>query len=142
METFKLQHKLLSLAFPQMEVNNLLEIISATPNPNTAMEILLGMYEEPEIGECKDESILKKDPKFLSFNKWTNKIEYSYVEEIKKSAYFPKDIDTKTITLENYKSLECEWESGKTISHSIPTGEFRTREDYCNLNDWTKTRKR
>ena len=139
MENFKLQHKLLTLAFPEMEVSNLLEIITATPNPDTAMEILLGMYEEPVIGTCGDKNLAEKDPKFLSFNKWTNKVDYSYIEETKKSAYFPKDIDTSTITLENMDKLSCEWESSKTINFSLGTGKFQTRFDNCYLEKWNGT---
>jgi hypothetical protein len=80
--------------FP-VSVNVLMDIIAATPNPEIATEMLLGIYEEPLVFEnpC-DEFLSRKEAnvKFLSYNKWTNSVHYEYTPRKSKYGYYLKSL--------------------------------------------------
>lgn len=76
-------------------VNVLMEVIAATPNPELATEMLLGIYEEPIVFEnpC-DEFIARGEAniKFLSYDKWTDTVHYQYTPRKSKYGYFLRDL--------------------------------------------------
>ena len=64
----------------------LMEIVAATPNPGVAVEMLLGVYVDPEIPVY----MVKKDNviKVTGFNKWTNEICYTEVRQDSQPVYY------------------------------------------------------
>ncbi len=136
LKKMKIIQELLKLKFPTVEINSLMEIITATPNPELATEILCGIYIEPNIGshtrvQHRDRGICT----FISYDKWNNELKYSYEEETHKNAYFPKGTLKKDINMENFDSLKVP-STGDTVWLSIPTGEFRTLKGSTNFQDW------
>jgi hypothetical protein len=116
-------------------VNNLMEVIGATANPEMATEILLGVYVKPEIpSTVVNAQGLEKTATNIDY--WEMRVSYSYQEEVRKHIYVDKDCDTSVITLENYKEFEKDYNSGSIKSHRIPTGEMVTRNDSCDFGDW------
>jgi hypothetical protein len=117
-------------------IDHLLEVIGATPNPTIATEILLGIYEEPLIPHKK--VIHKNDGEltFISYDKWLDKVDYSYKVIETKNAYFPKSIDKSEVTLENFDTLRVSYKENEVQNVSIPTGNMLKRTSYVSLETW------
>jgi hypothetical protein len=131
-----LEKKLIELTFPTINVDVLMEIIVATPNPRVATEILCGVYTEPEFVKHKlsPNGVART---FMSYDKWLDQVNYSYLQEEVKYEYFPKSVDKDTITAENYKSLACGY-NDDAYRHGVKTGVMEQRGDWCSIKDWEK----
>ena len=74
--------------FPN-NAEQMLEIMQETSNPEVALEILLGIYEEPEGFSKEPSKEFLKDSKsrnrhdieFIKFNKFNEEVHYSYYEK-------------------------------------------------------------
>jgi hypothetical protein len=132
----KIIQELLKMKFPTVDINSLMEIISATPNPEIATEIMCGIYVEPIVGshtrvQHKNRGVCT----FISYDKWTNNLVYSYQEETNDGGYYPKGTVKTDLTLENYKSLKVS-SSGDSVWLTIPTGEIRTLKGSTIFQEW------
>jgi hypothetical protein len=132
----KIIQELLKLKFPTVDINNLMEIINATPNPELATEIMCGIYCEPNVGshtrvQHKNKGVCT----FKSYDKWTNSLVYLYEEEATKGAYFPKDTLKKDINMDNFESMKVS-SGSDSVWLVIPTGEFRTLSNSMSYQDW------
>lgn len=134
----KIIEKLLTVTFPTVDVNSLFEVVSATPNPELATEILCGLYEEQVLPRVVQEtSGDKRELTFKSYNKWEDKVNYSYIKEKTIHGYFPKGTLREEITLENFKEREVSWKSGMDqVSFSLKTGETSIDTSYCSSTNW------
>lgn len=134
----KIIEKLLTVTFPNVNIASLLEIVSATPNPEIATEILCGLYEEPKLPiKVQETSGDKKVLTFQSFDKWQDKVKYTYIKEKTISGYFPKGTVKEDITLENFKEKQQDWKSGaEQINISLKTGETILDNSYCSSSTW------
>ena len=135
----KIITKLLEVSYPSINTSILLEIVQATPNPQIATEMLCGLYSEPEIVNTRvmstnSEGVLT----FKSYDKWQDKVYYSYKKEETKSGYFPKSLRKEDVTMENFDSLKCQWKDGETHTLYIPTGKMEERESYMSLSSWER----
>ena len=115
-------------------VTNLMEVIGATCNPEMATEILLGVYEKPEIPNTIFENGTKKT--VVSIDYWQATITYSYEEEVKKHIYVDENLDTSILTLENYLEYEKQYEDANRKSFRLPTGEIKTKQSHTSIGDW------
>lgn len=140
----KIITKLIAVTYPTANIDHLMEVVNATPNPELATEILCGLYQEPQI-PVKVKSLPLKggmsEPRELtlkSFDKWQNAVNYSYLKENTLSGYFPKETDKSNITLENFHSLKESWKGGdaEQVSIRLNTGEFEECTDACSLEKW------
>lgn len=101
----KILRAALSCKYDEKNIDNLLRVIEATPNPVVATEILMGVYEEPVVGKYP----LKKLPAnqvnavFVSYDVFTNKVTYCYNQETVVTGWIPKDAEKK---IENIVSRE------------------------------------
>ncbi len=131
-----LEKKLIELTFPTINVDVLMEIIVATPNPRVATEILCGVYTEPEFVKHKlsPNGVART---FVLYDKWLDQVNYSYLQEEVKYEYFPKSVDKDTITAENYKSLACGY-NDDAYRHGVKTGVMEQRGDWCSMKDWNR----
>lgn len=131
----KIISKLLSVQFPTVDLKSLMEIINATPNPELATEILCGLYEEPELPYKVIGSKSYKNATLtrVKYDKWSNKVKFSYTKEKMLGVKISKTTDTSLITLENYKEFEAEdWDKW----YYLPTGEYEFEEDYTYVETW------
>lgn len=133
----KIISKLLSVQFPTVDLKSLMEIINATPNPELATEILCGLYEKPELpykvigSSSYKNAVLTR----VKYDKWSNKVKFSYTKEKMIGVKISKDTDTSLITLENYKEFEAgtkDWDKW----YYLPTGEYEFQEDHTYLETW------
>ena len=131
-----LERKLIELTFPTVNAEALMEIIVATPNPRVATEILCGVYTDPVVSKDKisREGVART---FVRYDKWLDQINYSYLQEKTVYEYFPNSVDKNTITLDNYKSLRCDY-GDNTYRHVIKTGIMEERGDWTSVDDWNR----
>ena len=131
-----LERKLLELSFPNVNVDSLMEVIVATPNPRVATEILCGVYTDPVVSK---EKISREGTArtFVLYDKWLDQINYSYLQEQTVHEYFPNSVDRESITLDNYKSLKCDYASN-TYRFGVKTGIMEKRGDWTSVADWNK----
>jgi len=131
----KIISKLLSVQFPTVDLASLMEIINATPNPELATEILCGLYEQPVIPVMvrKDNRHNGEVLTLTKYDKWEDRVHYSYMREKTKSVRISDDADKSLITLENYTEFEV---SSGYRWFDIPLGEKVLTNDYTNLSSW------
>lgn len=86
----------LTQATPTLEA--LLEVIAATPNAEVATEILLGIYEDPLIGEPGPEMCNHyHNIEFLSYDKFKQQINFKYIRVEKVTGWVPNTIENPTV---------------------------------------------
>lgn len=134
----KIMQKLLEVTYPAINTESLLEIVGATPNPEIATEILCGLYVEPAIEHKMVVSEREGVLTFMSFDKWNNRVNYSYLQKDTKSTYFPKGTKVSDVTMENFDSLKVSSSSVDAVYLNIPTGTVSTRTSYTSLEGWEK----
>ena len=130
--------KLLEVTYPAINTESLLEIVGATPNPEIATEILCGLYVEPAIEHKMVMSEREGILTFTSFDKWNNRVNYSYLQKDTKTSYFPKGTKVSDVTMENFDSLKVSSSSVDAVYLNIPTGTVSTRTSYTSLEGWEK----
>lgn len=130
--------KLLEVTYPAINTESLLEIVGATPNPEIATEILCGLYVEPAIEHKMVVSEREGVLTFMSFDKWNNRVNYSYLQKDTKTSYFPKGTKVSDVTMENYDSLKVSSSHEDAVYLNIPTGTVSKRTSYTSLEGWEK----
>jgi len=126
------------VTYPAINTESLLEIVGATPNPEIATEILCGLYVEPAIEHKMVVSEREGVLTFMSFDKWNNRVNYSYLQKDTKSTYFPKGTKVSDVTMENFDSLKVSSSSVDAVYLNIPTGTVSKRTSYTSLEGWEK----
>lgn len=130
--------KLLEVTYPAINTESLLEIVGATPNPEIATEILCGLYVEPTIIHKMVVSEREGVLTFMSFDKWNNRVNYSYLQKDTKTSYFPKGTKVSDVTMENFDSLKVSSSHEDAVYLNIPTGTVSKRTSYTSLEGWEK----
>lgn len=130
-----LEHTFKDSMTPEL-LNALVDIIAATPSPETALELLCGIYEEPEIAEFS----LYNDRihKFVSYDKFNKQINCEYLDPEKKGHYFPEGTKREDITLDNYQSLVESPAKDSSVWYSITTDKYIKKSTYIDLDIWNK----
>lgn len=109
------------------QIDNLIEIASATPNPTLAIEIMLDIYVQPTF---KQEVVVNDDPnmigKFIRFDKWEDRVWIEYVKEGTIEFRIDKNTDTSLITYANYKDYQVDYNHDNPKWHTIPSGKLKT----------------
>ncbi len=122
----------LTAKFQGADIDAILSVINATPNPEMAIEILLGVYDPPLIPfHVQDGKSIRT---YIKEDEWKKEIVYSYEASKTISGYFPKGTKREDVTIENFKLLQIKGKRG--ICFSIPTGEMETKESTCSFEQW------
>ena len=76
----KIMQKLLEMTYPTLNIQSLIEIVNATPNPEIATEMLCGLYVEPTINPQPKKGFRPNEANFtvLGYDKFNRKVEYNY----------------------------------------------------------------
>lgn len=111
----KLEHIALNTLYSLDQISVLEELLLQSGNSRVGIELLLGIYEYPEVNEVgtiefRNDHINKK---FVSFNKFNNTVYYSYNSQIKESFWFRKDCNDFQ------------------IANSVAKGSYWDREEAC-----------
>ena len=145
----KIVKALLEAKFPTVNVDDLLEIVNATPNPIVATEVLCGLYKQPDIPEKAKDSHSEVNRTFISFDKYTDLVEYSFNRRKYKEIWVLKtEADKATFETPDvkgyYKSEKAtavgltEEEFDKQYTKVLVYGDIdnNVRISKMNLNNW------
>lgn len=135
----------LAAKFPTIDVDALLEVVEATPNPIVATEKLLGVYEHPIIPP-----LVKRKTKsgevymqMYDYDSFENRVKFEYEDEDTEYLSYPKSLEEELLG-KNYhyakKVVEAYNSDGKesTSSRYFPMGVTKIRKDTYSLADWLK----
>lgn len=132
-----IQEIALGTIFPKEQVNTILEIVNATENPKVAIELLLGIYEQPYIAnyvEHPDKGALS----FIQYDKFKDKVYYTYLRKRKVGIYVDKTADESLINADNYKEYEKPY-NRDSVKHILVTLDEDERVDGdCYYDTWAK----
>lgn len=127
----------LGTQFSESQVESLMEVCGATPNPTLALNILLGLHVERKfkhlaIREYRNEERLMT---FLHYDMWNDKVSYSYETYKTKGIYVQDNTDTSLINADNYKEFAVEY-SKDTKWVDVILNEKTTGKDNCSASTW------
>jgi len=121
-----------------MNVDSILEVCYNTQNVDVALQLLLGIYELPEL----EEKVVDKNGRVLTIteiNKFERRVYCSYIKNRTENFYFTKGIDVSTLNFENYEQFKRSWSSGEElINHTITFPDVVIAYDYFSFNEWMK----
>lgn len=132
-------------------IEPIMEVIAATGNPTVASEILLGLYEAPEIpfqdSMLENQQDNKAEIHFQYYDRFKDEVSFSYCRIIRKEAWFKKgDISIEpNIVSERYYSEDAAKELKMSIEEFKETHERaeyhtevsdKTQFDTKSLADW------
>lgn len=125
----------LGTIFPEQNIDAILEIVSATPNPTLALNIILGIYQEPTL---KNTSVINNNLcTLVNYDKWEGRVNYKYETNKKVHIYIDKTVDKTLITADNYKDYKIEsWKEDVTVSHWVKLPEIIIEKNYTDLSTW------
>lgn len=135
----KVMYYALASKFGTESVDKFMEVVGATPNPEMATEILLGIYEEPKLESVVVYNRAKGQDQFrtlISVDFWRDEVCYQYNSERIKYIYIHKDADRSLITPENYLDYVLEYTDDNAVGYHLPTGEIETKTSTCSISDW------
>lgn len=95
----KITRLALSLKFNAGDIDSVMEIIMATGNETVATEILLGVYEAPEVAVIAPNTKYEANRRLVSYDKFKEEVKYSYQPVRELSAWFLKE--QEDLSLEN-----------------------------------------
>jgi hypothetical protein len=124
----------LGTIFPKENIKSIMEVIGATPNPEIATQILLGIYKEPVIQSSAVYN--DRDCYFIKYDKWSNLVHYWYMEQATKNICIAKDTDKTLITEENYETFKVSYDSKDSVYHTVKLSTKRKVESSCDLGYW------
>lgn len=116
----------------QGNVDNILTVVNATPNPEMATEILLGIYEPVQLSKKVENR--GEFYTLISVDEWSRQVVYSYERKKSISTYFPEGTKKEDVTLENFKSLQKEGK--RDVYIRIETDEIEKIENTTSIESW------
>ena len=120
--------------FKKEMIENILELAEATGNSTVAIEVLLGVYVEPEFPRA---STVAHNAVFDYYNKFTEEVWYLYDRPITKAGYFPAGTKREDVTMENFDELSDN-NIKDYVYHSIPTGKFSKESRSTSIEQWVR----
>lgn len=124
----------LGTVFPKQDIESIMEVINATPNPDIATQILLGIYEEPVIQASAVYN--NKDCYFISYDKWDDKVNYYYMINDSKHIYVKKGTDTSLINENNYEEFSVQYHSDNAIGYRVTLSTLVKSISETHVSNW------
>lgn len=119
--------------FPGTNIYAILDVINATVNPIVAAEMLLGIYEEPDIAY---QSMVEKGITctFVSFDKYKQHVSYKYSRICTRTNYFltQEEMDACTEYNENLPT----YNPGEKYPFEKKFEVIKEETSYTDLNHW------
>jgi hypothetical protein len=133
----------LGTQFSESQVESLMEVVGATPNPTLALNILLGLHVErtfkhlaiKEHRNVKGHGNEDRLMTFLYYDMWHDRVNYSYETYKTKGIYVQDNTDTSLINADNYKEFAVEY-SKDTKWVDVILNEKTTGKDNCSASTW------
>jgi len=129
----------LGTKFANEHIGAIMEICGATQNPTLAMKVILGIYEEPKIMHMGLRKVNKDTEDrlmvFNSYDKWNDRVSYSYEKKKTKEIRVHKSTDTTLINTDNYEEFVVSYEDDyKWFNFELD--EVIKATDECSLSQW------
>ena len=125
----KLQKVALGTIFNATQMEALEQVLNATPNPEVAIELLLGVYEQPKINEIPAEfNINHQNIEFVSYDKFKDEVTYRYQYASTKYHWFAKEVKEFTVAnsvAEGSYSVDAVAQYNKTFDYGLSLDEFK-----------------
>ena len=121
--------------FPGININAVMDVINATPNPVVATETLLGIYEEPEIAY---QSMVERNTvcTFVSFDKYKERVTYKYSRTNTRTNYFLTQEEMDACTEYNGSLLPTYNPNGTKYPFKKEFEVIEEETSYTNLKHW------
>lgn len=100
--------------YSEYRIDDLLKVAYATPNAEVAVEMLLGIYEYPEL-EADVISSSGTRYTLVSYDMFTKTVSYTYEDNKKLHIYVEADVDRDLVNYDNYLSYKQEYSNGKNL---------------------------
>lgn len=125
----------LGLSYPQDKISALLELINVTPNSVIATEKLLGIYEQPKLpSKVKTKEGQIRVMKSIDY--WREVVSYSYLQNKRIGAYYPKEVNEKQLNDNNWESLKCSSSTENCHYLYFNSSEKEERQTECTFEQW------
>lgn len=125
----KLQKIALGTMFNANQMEALEQVLNATHNPEVAIELLLGVYEQPKINEIPAEfNINHQNIEFVSYDKFKDEVTYRYQYASTKYHWFAKEVKDFVVTnsvAEGSYTSDAVAQYNKTFDCEISLDEFK-----------------
>ena len=124
----------------ELSLSTILEIISKTSNSEVATQLFEGTYKEPQISQSAWDAKANHLLSFESFDKWTNKVTYSFPTY---RWYNENGTDWKNSKSEGYENKQSSGSTTNVMSlrdwntMSIPSEQFSAPKDLGKLVEFT-----
>jgi len=125
------------------DINALMKVVDATLNPETSLEILLGIYEEPVLTKTSN---IAKDAKLVKFDSMEQdyrQVTYSFMDKDRKYIQYDPNIWSDKEAQKEYMKdpdgwIDAKGNDVKGISFNL--GTFHESESYCSVYDWQNSK--
>ena len=125
--------------YPTVSVDDLLTVIYATPSAEIAMELMLGIYEHPELLTNVISPTSGNKLTLTHYDMFARTVSYSYEENKKLHIYIERNANKEDINYENYLSYKQEYASNKELtSMYVILPEMERNHGTMDLNSWNK----
>ena len=125
-----------------VSVDDLLTVIYATPSAEVAMELMLGIYEHPELELNVISANTGKKLTLIHYDMFTRTISYTYEENKKLHIYIERNANKEDINYENYLSYKQEYANNKELtSMNVILPEMERNHGTMDLYAWNKCAK-
>jgi len=122
-----------------VSVDDLLTVIYATPNAEIAMELMLGIYEHPELETDVKSSNTGNRFTLTHYDMFAKIVSYSFEENKKLHIYIERNANKEDINYENYLSYKQEYANNKELtSMHVVLPEMERNHGTMDLNSWNK----
>ena len=101
----------------ELSLSTITELINNSENPTVALQLIEGTYTEPVIPSSVYDSKRESTLSFISFNKWNNKVEFSFLRH---KYYTEEGNDYAWTKSEKY----CIKKSSEISNNSMPLTEW------------------
>ena len=125
-----------------VSVDDLLTVIYATPSAEVAMELMLGIYEHPELETDVISPNSGNKLTLTHYDMFGRTVSYSFEENKRIHIYLEKSAVQADITHENYLDYKQEYSSSKDLTSMYVTlPEMERKNASMDLYAWNKCAK-
>jgi len=141
----------LGTIFPEEQVDNILKVCEGTPDAKVALNILLGIFEQPEVAQSVKDDDKYANKQLIRYCPFENRVYFRYNPINKKYGWYKKEeteyTEENAVSLKSWYEDACK-EAGyedikafeadfKKMSYDFSISD-RVSETYTSLSDWNK----
>jgi len=145
----KIARVALQAKFMTDDLNGIMEVVNNTPNARHALELILGVYEEPKFNKIgtytykyKEEAFKNLSAEFNSYNPWTEELYVKVTRPITREIGILKEFD-EIVNKDNYTEYELTSETINKTNRdlwrwkTVTLDETETRLELVSMEDYS-----